>query len=108
MLVPDAPVPVGGQLAAAPRLACWPAATGPSTGCAGSASSVAMVATDEFAFGDDVPASYVEFVDEMLSATPFEVVAEFFPNFAALDKFDAVEALSAGCRPRSSAAPRTS
>jgi pimeloyl-ACP methyl ester carboxylesterase len=56
--------------------------------------SVAMVATDELAFGDDVPASYVEFVDQMLSATPFEVVAEFFPNFAMLDKFQTVRALS--------------
>ena len=54
---------------------------------------VAMVVTDELAFGDDVPASYVEFVDEMLSATPFEVVAEFFPNFASLDKFETVKAL---------------
>jgi pimeloyl-ACP methyl ester carboxylesterase len=56
--------------------------------------SVAMVATDELAFGDEVPASYVEFVDAMLSATPFEVVAEFFPNFSALDKFEAIKALS--------------
>jgi pimeloyl-ACP methyl ester carboxylesterase len=56
--------------------------------------SVAMVATDELAFGGDVPASYVEFVDQMLSATPFEVVAEFFPNFATLDKFEIVRALS--------------
>ncbi len=55
--------------------------------------SIAAVATDAFAFGDDVPASYVEFVDSMLSATPFEVVAEFFPNFATLDKFDAIQAL---------------
>ena len=55
---------------------------------------VAMVATDGLAFGDDVPASYVEFVDRMLSATPFEVVAEFFPNFASLDKFETVRALS--------------
>ena len=55
-----------------------------------------MVATDELAFGDDVPASYVEFVDQMLSATPFEVVAEFFPNFASLDKFETVKALSVG------------
>ena len=53
-----------------------------------------MVATDAFAFGDDVPASYVEFVDEMLAATPFEVVAEFFPNFGSLDKFETVHALS--------------
>jgi pimeloyl-ACP methyl ester carboxylesterase len=56
--------------------------------------SVAMVATDQLAFGDDVPATYVAFVDEMLSATPFEVVAEFFPGFSSLDKFDAVGVLS--------------
>jgi pimeloyl-ACP methyl ester carboxylesterase len=56
--------------------------------------SIAMVATDELAFGDEVPASYVEFVDAMLSATPFEVVAEFFPNFSTLDKFESIKALS--------------
>jgi pimeloyl-ACP methyl ester carboxylesterase len=56
--------------------------------------SIAMVATDELAFGDEVSASYVEFVDTMLSATPFEVVAEFFPNFASLDKFESAKALS--------------
>jgi pimeloyl-ACP methyl ester carboxylesterase len=55
--------------------------------------SVALVATDELAFGDAVPARYVEFVDEMLSATPFDVVAEFFPNFGTLDKFGTVRAL---------------
>ncbi len=55
---------------------------------------VAMVATDLFAFGDAVPSSYVEFVDQMLAATPFEVVAEFFPSFGGLDKFHAVEVLS--------------
>jgi pimeloyl-ACP methyl ester carboxylesterase len=55
--------------------------------------AIAMVATDELAFGDKVPASYVEFVDEMLSATPFEVVAEFFSNFTKLDKFETVKAL---------------
>lgn len=55
--------------------------------------SFAMVATDLFAFGDAVPAAYVEFVDGMLSQTPFEVVAEFFPSFRGLDKFDAVEVL---------------
>ena len=57
--------------------------------------AVATVVTDSFAFGDEVPASYVEFVDQMLSATPFEVIAEFFPNFSALDKFETVEALGA-------------
>lgn len=54
---------------------------------------VAMVATEQLAFGDDVPASYVEFVDRMLAATPFEVVAEFFPGFGSLDKFDSVGVL---------------
>ncbi|WP_127479753.1 alpha/beta fold hydrolase [Nocardioides pantholopis] len=56
--------------------------------------SVALAATDVFAFGDPVPHSYVDFVDSMLSATPFEVLAEFFPSFGALDKFHAVEVLS--------------
>ena len=56
--------------------------------------NVALVATDQLAFGDDVPASYVEFVDSMLAATPFEVVAEFFPGFGELDKFDHLAALA--------------
>ena len=55
----------------------------------------ATVLTDAFAFGDEVPVSYVEFVNDMLSATPFEVVAEFFPGFRELDKFDHVGVLSA-------------
>ena len=53
----------------------------------------ATVITDQFAFGDAVPADYIEFVDEMLSATPFEVIAEFFPSLGTLDKFETVEAL---------------
>jgi pimeloyl-ACP methyl ester carboxylesterase len=57
--------------------------------------SIAMVATDLFAFGDEVPAAYVDFVDQMLSQTPFEVVAEFFPSFKGLDKFHAVGTLAA-------------
>ncbi|GAA4378330.1 alpha/beta hydrolase [Nocardioides caricicola] len=55
---------------------------------------VALVATEQLAFGDDVPQSYVAFVDRMLAATPFEVVAEFFPGFSTLDKFDHVEPLA--------------
>jgi pimeloyl-ACP methyl ester carboxylesterase len=55
--------------------------------------SIATVITDAFAFGDEVPAGYVEFVDDMLSATPFQVVAEFFPGFREFDKFDAVGVL---------------
>ncbi len=57
--------------------------------------SLATVLTDAFAFGDEVPAGYVEFVDDMLSATPFRVVAEFFPGFKELDKFDHVHILGA-------------
>ena len=56
-------------------------------------SDVGFLVTGKFAFGTEVPASYVEFVDEMLSSTPFEVVAEFFSNFARLDKFETVKAL---------------
>jgi pimeloyl-ACP methyl ester carboxylesterase len=55
--------------------------------------TVARVITDLFAFGDEVPTAYVDFVDSMLSQTPFEVVADFFPTFGGLDKFDAVEVL---------------
>jgi pimeloyl-ACP methyl ester carboxylesterase len=58
------------------------------------AKAVATVVTDEFAFGDDVPESYVTFVDSMLSGTPFEVIAEFFPSFGSLDKFETVHALA--------------
>ncbi|KQZ75337.1 alpha/beta fold hydrolase [Nocardioides sp. Root151] len=53
----------------------------------------AIVATDRFAFGSDVPGEYVTFVDSMLSGTPFEVLAEFFPSFDALDKFAVLNAL---------------
>jgi pimeloyl-ACP methyl ester carboxylesterase len=93
ILAPMLPSNVGGALAE--RLIAL-LARGPRTvdGFRRIGRSLAMVATDDLAFGDDVPASYVEFVDRMLSATPFEVVAEFFPNFAALDKFETVKALS--------------
>lgn len=57
--------------------------------------AVADVITDRYAFGSDpVPASYVEFVYSMLDATPFAVVADFYPAFATLDHFDRLEPLS--------------
>lgn len=56
---------------------------------------VALVATDELGFGDDVPEEYVEFVDQMLMATPFEVVAAFYPNLATLNKHAVVPVLGA-------------
>jgi pimeloyl-ACP methyl ester carboxylesterase len=55
--------------------------------------SIADVVTDRYAFGDDVPGHYVDFVFDMLNATPFAVVADFYPAFATLDKFDHVEVL---------------
>ena len=54
--------------------------------------SVALVATERMAFGGAVPEEYVRFVNQMLASTPFEVIAEFFPNFDALDKFAVVAA----------------
>ncbi len=55
-------------------------------------SNIGFLVTDRFAFGDEVPSSYVEFVDEMLAGTSFDVLAEFFPNFDALDKFSVLHA----------------
>jgi pimeloyl-ACP methyl ester carboxylesterase len=55
-------------------------------------SNIGYLVTDTFAFGEDVPPTYVEFVDEMLGGTPFEVLAEFFPHFDAFDKFAMLDA----------------
>ena len=51
---------------------------------------IADVVTDSYAFGDDVPAHYVDFLFDMLDATPFSVIADFYPAFATLEKFDHV------------------
>ena len=56
--------------------------------------AVADVVTDRYAFGKDVPADYVDFVYSMLNDTPFAVVADFYPAFATLDKFETLEPLS--------------
>lgn len=55
--------------------------------------SVALVATDQLGFGDDVPEEYVEFVDAMIADTSFDVVAAFFPNFDSHDKRQATRAM---------------
>jgi pimeloyl-ACP methyl ester carboxylesterase len=54
-------------------------------------SNVGFVVAGQFAFGQDVPDAYVEFLDNMLAATSFEVLAQFFPNFDALDKYSVLE-----------------
>ncbi len=46
---------------------------------------LAMVVTDAYAFGSDVPPEQVEFVYDLLNQTPFDVIADFFPAFASLD-----------------------
>ena len=52
-----------------------------------SGSNIGFLIADQFAFGGDVPPEEVEFLDEMLAGTSFDVLAEFFPHFSSLDKF---------------------
>ncbi|MFC6154325.1 alpha/beta fold hydrolase [Nocardioides yefusunii] len=44
--------------------------------------------TDRYSFGDEVPRSWAEFVFDMIDATPFEVVAAFYPTFVSLNLFE--------------------
>jgi pimeloyl-ACP methyl ester carboxylesterase len=54
-------------------------------------SNIGFLVADMFAFGrKDVPAAEVEFLDEMLAGTKFDVLAEFFPNFSTFDKFESL------------------
>jgi pimeloyl-ACP methyl ester carboxylesterase len=53
-------------------------------------SDLGYVVTRRMAFASDVPASYVEFVSEMLAGTPLEVVADFYPAFHELDEYAAL------------------
>ncbi len=86
LIAPFMPDAVAGQLA--PRLLAGLARAPELVDSARRrGSNVGFLVTDRFAFGEEVPASYVEFVDEMLAGTPFEVLAEFYPNFDTLDKF---------------------
>ena len=56
-------------------------------------SEFSFVLTRRLAFGQSVPAELVDFTDEMLAATPFEVVADFFPGFDVHDKRSSLPAL---------------
>ncbi len=55
---------------------------------------IALVITDAYSFGGEVPAGYLEFVFSMIAGTPFEVVADFYPSLAALDVSSACEIVS--------------
>jgi pimeloyl-ACP methyl ester carboxylesterase len=57
-------------------------------------SDIGFVLTRKLAFGGPVPQEYVDFTDEMLASTPFEVVADFFPAFDVEDRREAVAALA--------------
>ena len=90
-LVPFIPDRLLGQIT--PRLVAGLArAPGLVDGARRAGSDLGFVMTSRFAFGKEVPASYVAFVDEMLAQTSFEVLAEFFPHFDALDKFSVLNA----------------
>lgn len=86
-LIPDS---VGGQLG--PRLVAGLAlAPGLVDRVRRGGSNIGFLVADQFSFGEDVPSSYVEFVDNMLAQTSFEVLAQFFPHFDTLDKFTVLE-----------------
>lgn len=56
-------------------------------------SDLAFAATKRGAFGSDVPASYVEFMSEMLGALPLDVLSDFYPGFADVDEYEAFDVL---------------
>ncbi len=57
-------------------------------------SDLGFVVTQRLAFGTPVPVEYVDFTDEMLAATPFDVVADFFPGFDTHDRYHALEVIA--------------
>ncbi|HEY6684775.1 MAG TPA: alpha/beta hydrolase [Propionibacteriaceae bacterium] len=57
-------------------------------------SDLGYVVTRRLAFGPEVPPSYVDFASEMLAHIPLEVVADYYPAFAEMDEFRALEVLS--------------
>ena len=69
--------------------------------------AVAMVGTDLFAFGDEVPAAYVDFVDEMLSADAVRGGRRVLPELQGPRQVPRGRRRWPGSRPRSSAAPPT-
>lgn len=91
LVVPVLPRTLGGQLAVR-AVAALARGHRVVDGFRRAGRSVALVATDQLAFGSDVPEHYVAFVDQMLSRTPFDVLAEFFPTFGSLDKYAVLDA----------------
>lgn len=57
-------------------------------------SDLSFVVTKKGSYGSDVPASYVEFMNEMLGQMPFPVITHFYPGFAELDEYEAFQVLA--------------
>jgi pimeloyl-ACP methyl ester carboxylesterase len=57
-------------------------------------SDIGFVLTRRLAFGGPVPQEFIDFTDEMLAGTPFDVVADFFPGFDVHDRRETLAALS--------------
>ena len=57
-------------------------------------SDLSFAVTKRGSFGSDVPASYVDFMSEMLAQTPLQVVADFYPAFAEVDEYEAFGVLA--------------
>ncbi len=57
-------------------------------------SDLGFVVTRRLAFGTPVPTEYVDFTDEMLAATPIDVVADFFPGFDTHDRYHALDVIA--------------
>lgn len=53
-------------------------------------SDIGYLLTKRYSFASNVPAARIEFLTEMLAATPIEVVADFFPGFGDHDKYEAL------------------
>lgn len=59
------------------------------------ARDLVYVFTERYAFDSDVDPTVVRFTDRMISGTPIDVIAEFFPTFESHDKLAALPVLAA-------------
>ena len=57
-------------------------------------SDIAFLLTRRLSYGGDVPPSLVAFMEQMVTATPVEVMTEFFDTFLEHDKLEALKVLT--------------
>lgn len=60
-----------------------------------SGSAASYLATRWLSYSHDAPASLVDFMESMIAATPFDVMADFFDTFLDHDKLAALDVLAA-------------